>query len=157
MGLPECIDALDQMDEGVYTSSLLLKFADENPVIADAIRRTYHNKAHAEQTKVISFDSYSSRVWHYTNTDYRSLRASAQSKMAGDVYLEVQSDIAEIGEQAGQSPASFGTKKSALETLRKIGKTVILSGDTIGHRVRKRFQADGTFGNAMLQIVGKLN
>ena len=48
--------------------------------------------------------------------------------------------------------ASFGAKENALETLRKIGKTVCLSGDTIGHEVRKQFQGDTCLVDKMLDI-----
>jgi hypothetical protein len=51
------------MDDGAFTRSLLLKLASENPVVADTIRRSYHNKAHAEQVKVISVDDHAARVW----------------------------------------------------------------------------------------------
>lgn len=87
--IPECVDWLDGLDDGAYTRSLLLKLASENPVIADTIRRVYHNKAYAEQNKVISFNSYPSRIWHSINKDYRSMRGSAQYEKAWDVFRDV--------------------------------------------------------------------
>lgn len=65
--------------------------------------------------------------------------------------------IEEIGEQAGESPASFGTKQSGLEALRKIGNTTLLSCDTIGHEVRKQFQSDSALEDAMLEIVSNMS
>lgn len=145
------------MDDGAYTRSLLLKLASENPVIADTIRRVYHNKAYVEQNKVISFDSYSSRIWHSINKDYRSMRGSAKCEKAWDVFRDVESKIEEIGEQAGGGRTFFGTKKSGLETLRKIGKTIALSEDTIGHEVRKQFQTNTALEDAMWLIVGQMS
>jgi len=50
--------------------------------------------------------------------------------------------------------ASYGTKKSALETPRKIGKTVCMSGgDVIGHEVQKCFQSDTSLEDTMYGIV----
>jgi acyl-CoA synthetase (AMP-forming)/AMP-acid ligase II len=65
--------------------------------------------------------------------------------------------IEEIGEQAGESPASFGTKQSGLEALRKIGNTILLSCDTIGYEVRKQFQSDSALEDAMLENVGNMS
>jgi hypothetical protein len=40
-----------------------------------------------------------------------------------------------------------------LETLRKIGKTILLSSDTLGHEVRRRFQGHSQLEDAMLEIM----
>jgi hypothetical protein len=69
------------------------------------------------------------------------------------VFNSVCSTIETIGEQAGTQTASFGTRYSALETLRKIGKTVCLGSNTIGHEVRKQFQYDPSLEDPMTQIV----
>ncbi len=54
--------------------------------------------------------------------------------------------------------ASLGTKKSALYTLRKICKTVVLSCcDTCGREVAKTLGEEETMEKAMLDIVGRMS
>ena len=49
--------------------------------------------------------------------------------------------------------ASLGTKISALETLRKIAKSVCLAGDTLGCEVRKRCRCEACLEEGMLGVV----
>jgi hypothetical protein len=51
---------------------------------------------------------------------------------------------------------SFGTRKSALETLRKIGKSIVLAPSTLGHEVLKQMQEDATLPEAMLAILASM-
>lgn len=49
--------------------------------------------------------------------------------------------IKAIGQQV-KAVSSFETKVNALETLRKIAKTILLSNDILGHEVGKQFQSE---------------
>lgn len=105
----------------------------------------------AERAKVIDFDHYSKSAWKVTNVTYSRLSGSKQYDASFDAASSVQDDIKAIG-KAATPHASYGPKKSALETLRKIGKTIALSTGTIGHEVQKQFQWDHYLERTMLQI-----
>ncbi|KAF1345041.1 hypothetical protein BDV97DRAFT_40151 [Delphinella strobiligena] len=93
----------------------------------------------AAATHIIDFDHLSKEVWHELNTRYSGLSGSKQYDRAYDALGVVLDCVAEIGEQTPVH-ASFGTKKSALETLRKMGRSVCLSNsDVVGHEVYQAF------------------
>ncbi|MCJ1384528.1 hypothetical protein MMC17_007645 [Xylographa soralifera] len=80
--------------------------------------------------KVIDFDHYSKTAWRAINTQYKSIKGC----------------IMDIRKKC-PAGASYGTKKSALETLRKIGKTVCMSGgDVIGSEGERDVIVKGDFG-----------
>ncbi|MCJ1282667.1 hypothetical protein MMC26_001992 [Xylographa opegraphella] len=84
--------------------------------------------------KVIDFDHYSKTAWRAINTHSKSCIMDIRRMCPAE--------------------ASYGTKKSALETLRKIGKTGCVSGgDVIGSEVQKGFQWDACLEDTMFGIV----
>lgn len=111
-----------------------------------------HNKiVAAARAKVIDFDYYSKSAWKTINVTYSRLSGSKQYEFSGEAASSVGKCIKEIGKDATDH-ASYGTKKNALETLRKIGKTIALADDTIGHEVRKQFQWETCLEKTMLRI-----
>lgn len=72
--------------------------------------------------------------------------------MAFEAASEVEECIAAIDKGSGDM-TSFGTKKSAVETLRKIGKSILLADDTLGYEVRKQFQWNQGVDVVMLRIL----
>lgn len=64
--------------------------------------------------------------------------------------------IEEIHEEATDE-RSFGTKKSALETMRKIDKSITLAPSTLGHEVRKHFQCEPCLEKGMIDILKSMN
>ena len=106
--------------------------------------------------KVIDFDHYSKTAWRAINTQYKSMKGSHQYRASFGVQEDVVGCITNIRRKC-PAEASYGTKKSALETLRKIGKTVCMSGgDVIGLEVQKGFQIDTTLEDTMYGIVQKM-
>ena len=84
------------------------------------------------------------------------MKGSHQYRASFGVYDDVVGCIKDIRKQCPVE-ASYGTKKSALETLRKIGKTVCLSGgDVIGSEVQKGFQGITRLEDTMYSIVQKM-
>jgi hypothetical protein len=156
--LSECIEALHAADEGVFVKDLLLRLANTQPDTAKTIRLAYDVHIKRQQVQVINFDHYFHDVWNKINDQYSSLSGSKQYDMSFDVFDDVSSIIQSIAEQAGERHASFGTKASALETLRKIGMTICASsGDTLGSEVRKQFSHDSEFVDAMQTVVDALS
>ena len=84
---------------------------------------------------------------------YSRLSGSKQYDASFDASASVVGCINQIVKRSPKE-ASLGTKKSALETLRKIGKSICLSGtSTLGHEVRKTFQYDTCLTDAMYNIL----
>ncbi|KAK5659484.1 hypothetical protein OQA88_685 [Cercophora sp. LCS_1] len=105
-------------------------------------------------TAVLDFDHYSKSAWRTLNTShYTRLSSSKQYDASFDAFEEILECITSIQRQTmGNTKSSYGTKLSALETLRKIAKTVLLGDDTLGHEVRKQFQWESALADAMLEI-----
>jgi hypothetical protein len=119
--------------------------------VAELVLSQHARIVATERAKVIDFDHYSKSAWKVINVTYSRLSGSKQYEASFDAASSVQDDIKAIG-KAATAHASYGTKKSALETLRKIGKTIALSTGTVGHEVQKQFQWDNSLEKTMLQI-----
>ncbi|KAI3319257.1 hypothetical protein HD806DRAFT_509476 [Xylariaceae sp. AK1471] len=143
---------LSQLDN-TTVRLILTSLATVSPSTQAAITSAYEQQMRMIQARVINFDHYSKDAWHVLNTsEYCDLRGSKQFEAAYEAFTEVESCINAIGEETHpESP--YGTKLSALETLRKIAKTVILADDTLGHEVRNEFQHNDCLAVAMLRIV----
>ena len=110
----------------------------------------------AEKAKVIDFSHYSGDAWHALNTKYASGKGSKDYMLAGEAFSDVQDCINSIAKQATPD-TSYGTKKSALETLRRIGKSICLGDGAIGHEVRKDFQRNPSLRDAMMGILESMD
>jgi hypothetical protein len=145
------------MDNGLTIKSLLVHAAKKDSSTALLVRKLYNDHIQRERVKVIDFDGYSKSVWRAINTRYTRYRDSEQYDLAYEVLAEATETITKIGDKASAQHTSFGTKRSALETLRKIGKTICLSGDVIGYEVRKQFQHESALEDAMSAIVAEMS
>jgi hypothetical protein len=133
--------------------SLLFQYASLRPDIAEILRYNYDSTVGRERACVINFDHYSKQVWHDINSNYSDLSGSKQYEMSWEVFGQTCETITNIA-AAAAGAASFGTRRSALETLRKIGKTICLSSnDTLGHEVQKQFNSCSDSEDAMLAIL----
>ncbi|GIZ45922.1 hypothetical protein CKM354_000906800 [Cercospora kikuchii] len=113
----------------------------------------HHVRQHVtERTRVINFDSYSRTAWHAINTKYDRLSGSKQYERANDVLNDVERCIESISQQA-TAFSSFGTKVNALETLRRIGKTIISASEIIGREVHRNYEWDMGLKNAITTIL----
>jgi hypothetical protein len=119
--------------------------------IAELIVSQHNKIVVAARAKVIDFDHYSKSTWKAINITYSRLSGSKQYEFSGEAASSVSNCIKAIGKEA-KDHASFGTKKSALETLRKIGKSIALGDDTIGHEIKKQFQWENCLEETMLRI-----
>lgn len=106
----------------------------------------------SQMRPVTNFDHYSKSAWHALNDrELLALSGSRQYTMAGDVYSDICDCVNAIDEMT-KDDAPLGTKQNALETLRKIAKTVILGEDTVGYEVRKELQNDSHISDIMTRI-----
>jgi len=145
--------AMDQLDDATIRR-ILLQSAAAIPTVAALIAKEVNDQAIREARRVINFDPYSKSVWHSLNRQYSSMRGSKQYDIAFDVADGIQNTIKKISDEASKPHASYGTKKSGMETLRKIGKTICLSStDVVGHEVQKQFGFDDSLECAMMDIL----
>jgi hypothetical protein len=118
----------------------------------------YVEYLNVKRFKVIDFDHYSKSVWYSINKNYASMSGSKQYDVSFSVYDKIRDIVSSISERAGVDHASFGTKKSALGTMRNIGKTICLNGgDTLGHEVQQQASHDTSFVDGMFEVVDAMS
>lgn len=147
---PKLIETLNEKTVRKY----LLVAARESSQIARLIETETDRLRRLESAKTIDFGYHSKSVWRTLNVEYvKGIKHSRQYHLAGDAYLSVSSEIQDIGNRC-PAHASYVTKYSALETLRKIGKIILFSNDsTLGHEVQNSFFEDTVLEDTMLGIV----
>lgn len=133
-------------------ASLLLSAASDNPSVASAVESEHLRLISEQQKKVRDFDYLSKSVWKTVNVTYDKMSSRRQFDASGDAIEAILEDIHKIRDGC-PSYASFGTKKSGLETLRKIGKSICLGHDEIGKQIRMKFQYDKTLERIMRDIL----
>lgn len=134
--------------------ALLQQAARQHADVAAAVTAAHDKAVAVEQARVVDFDYLSKAAWRALNVTYRRQSQSRQFEAAGAAADEVRRCIDTIATQS-RAPASFGTRRSGLETLRKIGKSVVLAGsagETLGREVVKLFQFDACLEDAMHRI-----
>lgn len=99
---------------------LLLSAAATSQHVASEIVYRHGDILRVESTRVVDFDHYSKSVWHELAGGGR-LRGAQAHDLALDVGWSIDRTIETICKDAG-AHRSFGPKKNALITLRKIGK-----------------------------------
>ncbi|KAI8625027.1 hypothetical protein F5Y19DRAFT_280159 [Xylariaceae sp. FL1651] len=143
---------ISQLDDQTVRH-MLASLAVTSPYAQAAITSAYEKKMRVFRESVIDFDSYSKDAWHVLNTSaYTRGRGSRQFEAAADAFSEVSACVEAIGQQT-HPMSSYETKLSAVTTLRKIAKTVLLAGDTLGREIRVMFQDDDCLADTMLAIV----
>ena len=145
---------IDTFDEQTLRA-VLLAAAENVPDAAALIVNRRDDILREESTKVIDFDFQSKVAWHALNNPDDSRNGSRGDDAGIDAAISVSQTIAKIRKQT-PAHASFGTKKSALVTLRKIGKSIALGGrwDEFSSQAIKTLHTEGEpLEKAMLEIV----
>ena len=145
---------IDTFDEQTLRA-VLLTAAQNVPDAAALIVNRRDDILREESTKVIDFDFQSKVAWHALNDPDDSRNGSRGYDAGIDAAISVSQTIAKIKKQT-PAHASFGTKKSALVTLREIGKSIALGGrwDEFSSQVIKTLYTEGEpLEKAMLEIV----
>ncbi|KAJ9379546.1 hypothetical protein DTO063F5_7138 [Paecilomyces variotii] len=153
---PEEIDCLiDDLDEN-DCRNLLSQAAMAHPDVLRSLRAVVRALEAQAASTVVDFNGHSSDVWKMLNVTYRSASGSAQYEISGQVENSIIDNINDICDQAAKPSASFGTKRNGLEVLRKIGKSIVLSSNTLAHEVQMRFQWDNSLVDGMMDIVNAM-
>lgn len=143
---------ISDLDRGSL-EGLLLQACKIHRDVSMTVEHVTARRVRTEQARVTTFDHFSKSAWKAINVDYSSMKGSNQFDMAGNVIQQIEGYIKTI--RGGCSwYASFGMKENGLETLRKIGKTICLSGgDVIANEVQQHFQCKSHLEGAMMDIV----
>ncbi|MCJ1377538.1 hypothetical protein MMC17_000633 [Xylographa soralifera] len=128
--------------------------AREYATVASRVLGVYGQLASIEAAKVIDLDHHSKTAWKAINVvEYRSNSGSRQYRASFDVQSTVVDCIKAISKHCPIA-ATFRTKQGAVETLRKRGNTICLSGgDTIGYAVIRYFQYNSVHDDTMLGML----
>jgi hypothetical protein len=147
---------IDRLPEPAVRN-LLINAALRHADIASTVQDLHNRAIVALRNRAIDFDHYSKSAWKALNVTYARLSGSNQYEIAGEAMSQI-TDCIEAINKATPEHASFGTKKSALETLRKIGKSIALgNADVLGHEVQKQFQWDHSLETTMLRIAESMS
>ncbi|KAK8232484.1 hypothetical protein HDK90DRAFT_467637 [Phyllosticta capitalensis] len=138
-------DLNDQLDEALTNlnpelfEGILRQFAPQFPALRDCILRKY-----------MRTNRTSLRVASKCSTGKKS--SSRQFDLADDVDESIDNIICSISKKASKYP-SYGTRKNAIMTLRKIGKSIALSVGVIPREVRKSYDSSpNNFDDAFLYL-----
>ena len=149
--LPELVDSLSPR----RIANLLVTAAETYPDIASLVQQEVDRVAAAERTRVLDFDYLSKSAWKTLNVTYDRLKGSHAYEMAGEAAESIEGCIETIRTRCPKT-ANFKTKESALETLRKIGKSICLSSGVVAHEIRNDYGAGGKLVPVMLEIAESL-
>ena len=149
--LSELVNCIDPKT----TATLLIVAAKAYPDIASLVQGEADRIAAAERARVLNFDYLSKSAWNTLNVKYDRLKDSHAFEMVGDAAESIDECFESIRTRCPET-TSFKTKKSALETLRKIGKSICLSNGVVGREIRKHYQYGGELVPVMLAIAESL-
>lgn len=141
--------------EEIDTKTLRLlaqRAARDHPDVRETLQGLHYEEVQRRRNRVVNFDHHSKTVWYVLNKKYDSLSGWKQYNISGDVHREVMASIDEIADNV-YVESSFGTKSSAVETLRKIGKSICLAGDTLGREVKQQFEWTGAYVPGILKCL----
>lgn len=149
--LRELVDCIDPKS----IANLLIEAAKAHPDVASLVQQEVDRIAVAERAKVLDFDYLSKSAWKTLNVTYDRMRDSDVFEMSGEVAHSIEGCFETIRTRCPET-ASVKTKESALETLRKIGKSICLSHGVVGREIRKNYSSGGSLVPVMLDIAESL-
>ncbi|KAI4775625.1 hypothetical protein E4T52_09426 [Aureobasidium sp. EXF-3400] len=149
-----CSDAsLDTALDSFSAAELrqLLRLAvQKHPSLASDITSEHAQKASLGVSKTVNFVHYSNDVWHTLNSK-QHLGLAEGRQYADKAVQRIANDISSVATHV-RMESSIITKKNALETLRKIGRSVCLATDVVGERVKDVLGSDKMFVDAMIKV-----
>lgn len=129
---------------------LLCLAVHKHPSLASDITSEYAQKASLGASKTVSFVHYSNSVWHTLNSKQHLDQVEGR-RYADKAVQKVANDILSVASQVRRE-SSLVTKRNALETLRKIGRSICLAMGVVGERVKDVLGSDKTFVDAMIKV-----
>ena len=145
--LEAAIRALDENS----ARSLLLGAAEASPSLAKLILEASHDSEPVRDVvpvRDVDFDQLSKDAWHLLKTHQHS-RLDA----VATAFDAVRNIVVRIVSNT-HGNTTFATKRSAMHTLRKIGKSIMLSPGPAAEEVRRRCKSDTMLTDAMSTVAG---
>ena len=142
--IPELVDTIDPLS----IAKLLVTAAQAHPDIASLVKRS----AAAKRAEVRNFNYLSSSAWKSLNVRVKDSQAY---EFAGIAAQSIEGCSHTI-QQGCRKTTNFETKESALEALRKIGKSICLSEGRIGREIQDDIGLNEEFVSTMLSIAESL-
>ena len=154
--IPPAINSDPSLDAALdsFTASelrqLLRLVVQKDPSFVSDITSAHVHKASHTTSKTTNFVHYSNSVWHTLNAK-QHLDPNKARQHAEKAVHSVASDIAAVATQTSRE-SSLITKRNALETLRKIGRSVCLATGFVGDRVKEVLGLDRIFVDAIVKV-----
>lgn len=108
--------------------------SQQKETLLEAVERTHQALIERERNRVINFDHFSKEAWYLLYKKYARLSGSREYEATFEVAASIEQMIGDINSQTTEN-SSFGTKLSAVETLRKIFKSTLLEEGQMGKQV----------------------
>lgn len=116
---------------------ILIKLLPTNLPLLEEVLQAHKAILERERAQVLDFDPYSKHAWHLLNKKYARSSGSQQYEAAFDVASDIGKMFRKMLGKANTDLASYGTRRSAAVTMRKILKSVLLAGDCLGRYVHQ--------------------
>jgi hypothetical protein len=145
------LDAALESCSAAELRQLLRLAVQKHPSLASDMISESTQQASHKASKSVNFVHYSNSVWHALNAKHHHADSTKEHQHANKAVQKVANDIHTIASQV-QRHSSLTTKKNALETLRKIGRSVCLATGVVGETVKEVLGADAIFVDAIVQV-----
>jgi hypothetical protein len=129
----------------------LLRLAiQKHPSLASDLTLESAQQSTHKASKSVNFVQHSNSVWHTLNAKQHSDTAR-EHQHADKAVQKIANDIYGVASQVSRH-STLTTKKNALETLRKIGRSICLATGVVGDRVKAVLGSDRMFVDAMVKV-----
>lgn len=118
--------------------NLLLDSAARDPQVSADVQATFEKRKKAESERSRDFDHFSKSIWKDLNVTYDRASGRRQYDAGYEVCADIESTFYTIAKET-PAYATSGTKLSALETMRKILKSLVLSQGEVPKVARNNF------------------
>jgi len=140
-------------EKDYYIHNLLHLLATEDPTIASRIRQAYDSRYTGELTNYMNFSIKANVLWYPLFKAGPRPGEQDDKLRAGFIIDDIENSIDAIRDEASKPGTLFASRRSALETLRKIAKMVCCAPGKIGRAVRYHFRDHGRLEHAMRSIL----
>lgn len=114
--------------------TLILDLAPTDDRITSALKAAVEKKEAAERARVYDFDHYSKSAWYAINKKHDRKSGSKQYEAGYEVASDIEHMFKTMARQT-HAHSPLATKRSALETMRKILKSICLHNSEVGRVV----------------------
>lgn len=149
---PQALSNLLEILDARIIKQLLLNAAVSNPSVAESVIDAVEAKRRAESARTIDFDHFSRSAWYSINKEHSRKSGVAQFEVGHEVAQDIEEMFKTMSDTTPEH-ASYGTKRSAVETMRKIMKSVALSsGSELAKVVRNSVTG---LDDTLVEVLGR--